>query len=86
MIYQPFGKKSIVPQKPKPTVDAKSKASKKPAAAATDGIDSASQVSVATPRSRVSAHGSRCGESVSYYSGATIQTSVSTKEKLASLE
>ena len=47
------------------------------------GLDSASQVSVCTPRSRASAAGSKYGESVSYYTCKSNTTTVSTKDKLA---
>ena len=52
-----------------------------------DGLDSVSQVSVSTPKSRATGAGaSRAGDSVSYVSRKSGQTTVSTKAKLHELE
>ena len=53
-----------------------------------DGLDSVSQVSVLTPKSQAygPGFGSRAGDSVSYISRKSGQTTVSTKEKLHALE
>lgn len=63
--------------------ETKSRASR---VADSDGLDSVSQVSVLTPKSRSSVAGSRMGDSVSYQSMKSKSTTVSTKEKMASLE
>ena len=51
-----------------------------------DGLDSVSQVSVTTPKSISAMSGRRQGDSVSYVSGVTKTTTVSTKQKLEELE
>ena len=51
-----------------------------------DGLDSVSQVSVLTPKSRMEDRSSRAGDSVSYVTAKTETTTVSTKEKLQALE
>ena len=51
-----------------------------------DGLDSVSQVSVQTPKSRTVGNSSRHGDSVSYTSQLTTSTTVSTKKKMQDLE
>lgn len=62
--------------------ETKSKASR---ARDSDGLDSVSQVSVSTPKSRAGP-ASRAGDSVSYVTDKTQTTTVSTKRKLQDLE
>ena len=49
-------------------------------------LDSASQVTVRTPRSHVSVAGSQYGDSVSYFTGRSATTGISTKNKLGEVE